>query len=83
VQRLAKPERSHVVPARRHRRMLEVHGEVTAGPEAVRYTTHVSHTAQGGQGEIPATRNQIIIRSLLILYLRSSHSIIHGTEQQY
>lgn len=53
VQRVAKLERAHVVPAGRHRRVLEVHGEVTAGREAVRCATHVPHTAQGGQGEIP------------------------------
>lgn len=62
MQRVTKLERAHVVPAGRHRRVLEVRGEVAAGREAVRCTTHVPHTAQSGQGEIP---NEIKFCSVL------------------
>jgi len=65
VQRIAKLERAHVVPTGRHRGVLEVHGEVTAGREADRCATHVPHTAQGGQGEIP---DEIKLCSVLYRY---------------
>lgn len=62
VQRFAQPERAHVVPAGRHRRMLEGHGAVASGPDSVQHAAHVSHTAQGGQGEISWRRRRSIDR---------------------
>lgn len=60
MQRLAQPERAHVVPAGRHRRMLEGHSAVVIRPDAVQHAAHVSHTPQGGQGEISRRKRRSV-----------------------